>query len=312
MALRVTARRAQRGRVVTYVRVGTVDPDGAVDEAAVARGVFAHGHRALGDARLLREAQTLARVSHPNVDGGHPADVCFLTAAPHPGSSSFRNTVSLDQHMAEQIGTLFSADSLAGAAIADADPYPYWYDDVDEPDSNPTLVRTESCDLCVIGGGYNGLWTAIIAKERDPNRDVILIDAHEVGSQASGRNGGFMESSLTHGVANGLDALLDVAAELKRRGEHRVKLAFIGDGKEKERLAARAAELGQKSGLPEEVVQQVLNGVDDPGRFADLVADAGLVEAAHAAAEVMLDAHPDAVKRHLDRWLGGREELLRS
>lgn len=45
-------------------------------------------------------------VSHPNVDGGHPADVCFLTAAPHPGSSSFRNTISLDQHIAERIGTL--------------------------------------------------------------------------------------------------------------------------------------------------------------------------------------------------------------
>ncbi len=43
-------------------------------------------------------------VSHPNVDGGHPADVCFLTAAPHPGSSSFRNTISLDQYIAEQIG----------------------------------------------------------------------------------------------------------------------------------------------------------------------------------------------------------------
>ncbi len=47
-----------------------------------------------------------------------------------------------------------------------------------------------------------------------------------------------------HGVANGLDALLDVAAELKRRGDARVKLAFIGDGKEKERLAALAAERG--------------------------------------------------------------------
>jgi len=47
-----------------------------------------------------------------------------------------------------------------------------------------------------------------------------------------------------HGVANGLDALLDVAAELKRRGDARVKLAFIGDGKEKERLAAKATELG--------------------------------------------------------------------
>ena len=43
-------------------------------------------------------------VSHPDVDGGHPADICFLTAAAHPGSSGFRNTISLDQSMAEQIG----------------------------------------------------------------------------------------------------------------------------------------------------------------------------------------------------------------
>jgi len=47
-----------------------------------------------------------------------------------------------------------------------------------------------------------------------------------------------------HGVANGLDALLYVASELKRRGDTRVKLVFIGDGKEKERLAAKAVELG--------------------------------------------------------------------
>jgi hypothetical protein len=51
-------------------------------------------------------------VSHPNVDGGHPADVCFLTAAPHPGSSSFRNTISLDQQIAEQIGVLTRYPSL--------------------------------------------------------------------------------------------------------------------------------------------------------------------------------------------------------
>lgn len=43
-------------------------------------------------------------VSHPNVDGGHPSDICFLTAAPHPASSSFRNSISLDQHIAEQVG----------------------------------------------------------------------------------------------------------------------------------------------------------------------------------------------------------------
>jgi hypothetical protein len=51
-------------------------------------------------------------VSHPNVDGGHPADVCFLTAAPHPGSSSFRNTISLDQHIAERIGIFTRFPSL--------------------------------------------------------------------------------------------------------------------------------------------------------------------------------------------------------
>src|SRR5437762_2339706 len=43
-------------------------------------------------------------VSHPDVDGGHPADNCFLTAAPHPGSGGFRNTISLDQYNGERIG----------------------------------------------------------------------------------------------------------------------------------------------------------------------------------------------------------------
>lgn len=51
-------------------------------------------------------------VSHPDVDGGHPADNCFLTAAPHPGRGGFRNTISLDQYMAERIGHLTRFPSL--------------------------------------------------------------------------------------------------------------------------------------------------------------------------------------------------------
>lgn len=51
-------------------------------------------------------------VSHPDVDGGHPADNCFLTAAPHPGSGGFRNTISLDQYIAERIGHLTRFPSL--------------------------------------------------------------------------------------------------------------------------------------------------------------------------------------------------------
>jgi len=51
-------------------------------------------------------------VWHPDVDGGHPADNCFLTAAPHPGSGGFRNTISLDQYAAEHIGHLTRFPSL--------------------------------------------------------------------------------------------------------------------------------------------------------------------------------------------------------
>jgi Protein of unknown function (DUF1552) len=45
-------------------------------------------------------------VSHPDVDGGHAAEVSFLTAAPHPGGGSFKNTISLDQFAAERMGAL--------------------------------------------------------------------------------------------------------------------------------------------------------------------------------------------------------------
>ncbi len=64
-------------------------------------------------------------------------------------------------------------------------------------------------------------------------------------------------------------------------------------------LRARAAELGQKSGLPEEVVQQVLNGIDEPGRFADLVA--GYLELQTPARQELLEtlAVDDRLRRVL-------------
>ncbi len=114
-------------------------------------------------------------------------------------------------------------------AIADAEQLPYWYEDTDAPDVNPTLVRTENCDLCVVGGGYTGLWTAILAKERDPSRDVVLIDAHAAGSAASGRNGGFMDASLTHGIGNAQARWPDeveILEELGRRNLNEIEASI--------------------------------------------------------------------------------------
>jgi hypothetical protein len=51
--------------------------------------------------------------SHPNVDGGHHAERSFLTAAPHPGSPSFKNSISVDQVAAESIGLETRFASLA-------------------------------------------------------------------------------------------------------------------------------------------------------------------------------------------------------
>jgi len=66
--------------------------------------------------KLLKEYRNdftvMSGVSHPNVDGGHPSDVSFLTAAPHPASSSFRNSISLDQLIAERLGNLTRFPSL--------------------------------------------------------------------------------------------------------------------------------------------------------------------------------------------------------
>ncbi|WP_327304288.1 FAD-binding oxidoreductase [Streptomyces sp. NBC_01298] len=106
----------------------------------------------------------------------------------------------------------------AARSLSEAKPVSYWLDDPGKPAAEPALTGDEHCDLLVIGGGYSGLWTALIAKERDPARDVVLIEGHEAGWAASGRNGGFCAASLTHGLANGMARWPDELATLEDLG----------------------------------------------------------------------------------------------
>ena len=81
---------------------------------------------------------------------------------------------------------------------------PFWLDDPLRPAPQPDLTKEISTDLLIIGAGYSGLWTALLAKEENPNRDVVILEAGEVATGATGRNGGFMDASITHGFSNGL------------------------------------------------------------------------------------------------------------
>lgn len=93
--------------------------------------------------------------------------------------------------------------ALVRRALQGAARRPFWLDDPARPAPRPALAGDATADLVVVGGGYCGLWTALIAKERDPDRDVVLLEAKRIGWAASGRNGGFVEASLTHGPENG-------------------------------------------------------------------------------------------------------------
>jgi glycine/D-amino acid oxidase-like deaminating enzyme len=75
-----------------------------------------------------------------------------------------------------------------------------------------------TCDLAVVGGGYTGLWTALHAARRDPDRRVVLVEANRTGWAASGRNGGFVEASLTHGIENGRTRWPDEIHTLEKMG----------------------------------------------------------------------------------------------
>ena len=92
-------------------------------------------------------------------------------------------------------------------------------DEAGADEAAPALEGDTDADVCIIGGGYTGLWTALAVKEREPSSRVVLLEALTCGSGPSGRNGGFV-----HGYWASLAELFTLlgrerALQLARAGE---------------------------------------------------------------------------------------------
>lgn len=115
--------------------------------------------------------------------------------------------------------------------LRDAEPRPVWWDGVRTGPRTEPLRSRVAADLAVVGGGYTGLWAAIEALIEDPSRRVLVLEQDWVGAGASGRNGGFVSESLTHGLAHGEALWPDELDELQRLGRQNVEqiAAFLDE-----------------------------------------------------------------------------------
>jgi gamma-glutamylputrescine oxidase len=100
--------------------------------------------------------------------------------------------------------------------VAEADAI-FYRATLDEVARLPPLQERQDADVCVIGGGFAGLNTALGLCERGM-RDVVVLEAERIGHGASGRNGGFVFSGFSRGEADLLRDLGPVRARALHAG----------------------------------------------------------------------------------------------
>jgi glycine/D-amino acid oxidase-like deaminating enzyme len=73
----------------------------------------------------------------------------------------------------------------------------FWLDQLPAQVPRPPLAADRDADVCIVGGGLTGLWTAYELRRADPALEVVVLEAHHVGFGASGRNGGWVLGKLS-------------------------------------------------------------------------------------------------------------------
>lgn len=114
---------------------------------------------------------------------------------------------------------MYEAASLSGVPNGGVS---FWYAQTGLPTPGQKLSGDADCDVCIVGGGLTGLWTAYYLATSDPTLRIVLLEAEFVGFGASGRNGGWLSSELSGSRANyakgpaGRQGVEQLAAALSR------------------------------------------------------------------------------------------------
>ncbi len=187
---------------------------------------------------------------------------------------------------------------------------PWWLDEAGSDDPAPPLEGDLQADVCIVGGGFTGLWTALAVREREPSARVVVLEADRCGAGPSGRNGGFV-----HGYWAGLAGARAVvgnegALALARAGERIIPavralgadvwlreagMLMVSTTPEQDGTIADAVQVAEKLGAPDEAValdaDQVAQRISSPVfrngvffRECGTVQPARLVRALRAAA----------------------------
>lgn len=74
----------------------------------------------------------------------------------------------------------------------------FWYADIGGPPaSRPPLPGDIEADVCIVGAGYTGLWTAYYLKKAEPALRIAIVEKEFAGFGASGRNGGWLSGGFS-------------------------------------------------------------------------------------------------------------------
>jgi glycine/D-amino acid oxidase-like deaminating enzyme len=106
----------------------------------------------------------------------------------------------------------------------------FWQASLGAAAARPALPGPLDADVCIVGAGYTGLWTALYLRRLDPSLDVVVVDAEHAGFGASGRNGGWLSGFLpgdrdvlAHGPG-GRDGVVALQRELRAAVEEVAKV----------------------------------------------------------------------------------------